>query len=93
MESGTERDIPCEQVVNKEARGIDDFDLGEVQDVRREYVLTQKGIVDRTWFKIPKNVAQAFDGNKIIFSVSETEAKDLYSIDPFVYLLISRLTL
>ena len=81
MESNTKRDIPWEEVIKKEARGIDDYGLGEVQDIQGEYVLTQKGIVERKWFKIPKNFAQAFDGNKIVFSVSESEAKDLYSIE------------
>lgn len=81
MESDTAKDIPWEEVIKKEARGIDDYDLGEVQYVLDQYVLTQKGIVERKWFEIPKELAQAFDGNKLIFRVSETEAKDTYLRD------------
>jgi hypothetical protein len=41
-------DIPRDQTLKKEARGIgDDADFGEVQDISREYVITQKGIVDK----------------------------------------------
>ncbi len=80
-ESDTAEDIPWEEVIKKEARGINDYDLGEVQNILDQYALTQKGIVDRKWFEIPKELAQAFDGNKLIFRVSETEAKDMYLRD------------
>ena len=45
MESGNSS-IPWDEVIKKEARGIDDYDLGEVQQVTSEHVITQKGIVN-----------------------------------------------
>ena len=43
-------------VYKKEARGLrDEVDLGEVQEVGTEYVLTKKGTIDSDKFYIPKN--------------------------------------
>lgn len=78
METGDSGNIPWEEVIKKEARGIDDYDLGEVEQVTSEYVLTQKGLVNMRWFQIPKQLAQDYDGNKLVLRVTEQEANDLY---------------
>jgi uncharacterized protein (TIGR02271 family) len=81
MGSGTGGNIPWDEVIKKEARGIDDYDLGEVQQVTSEYVLTQKGLVNTRWFQIPKRLAQEFDGSKLVFKIIRDEAKNLYEKD------------
>ncbi len=81
MEYGSTGNIPWDEVIKKEARGIDDYDLGEVQQVSSEYVITQKGIVNTKWFQIPKRLAQEFDGSKLVLKVSEEEAKMMYAKD------------
>ncbi len=63
MESSDNGNIPWDEVIKKEARGIDDYSLGEVRQVTSEYVITHKGIVNTKWFQIPKHLAQEFDGN------------------------------
>ena len=78
MESSDNGNIPWDEVIKKEARGIDDYSLGEVRQVTSEYVITHKGIVNTKWFQIPKHLAQEFDGIQLIFKVTEKEAKDLY---------------
>ena len=78
METSDNGNIPWDEVIKKEARGIDDYNLGEVRQVTSEYVITHKGIVNTKWFQIPKHLAQAFDGNQLILKVTEKEAKDLY---------------
>jgi uncharacterized protein (TIGR02271 family) len=80
METGS-TEIPWDEVIKKEARGIDDYDLGEVQEVTSEYVLTQKGLVNTRWFQIPKSLAQEYDGNKLVFKLIRDEAKSLYEKD------------
>jgi uncharacterized protein (TIGR02271 family) len=80
MESG-DSSIPWDEVIKKEARGIDDYDLGEVQQVTSEHVITQKGIVNTKWFQIPKRLAHEFDGNKLVLKVGEEEAKMMYAKD------------
>jgi uncharacterized protein (TIGR02271 family) len=82
METGfSSTNIPWDEVIKKEARGTDGYDLGEVQEVTAEYVLTQKGLVNTRWFQIPKNLAREFDGSKLVFKVMKDEAKNLYEKD------------
>ena len=71
-------DIPWNEIIKKEARGIEDADFGEIQDVNSEYVLTQKGILDKESFSFPKNLVQDYDGNRVLFKVTEEEARNSY---------------
>ena len=80
METGS-TNIPWDEVIKKEARGMDDYDLGEVQEVTSEYVLTQKGLVNTRLFQIPKRLALEFDGSKLVFKLLRDEAKNLYEKD------------
>ncbi|HEX2406368.1 MAG TPA: hypothetical protein VHJ38_04080 [Nitrososphaeraceae archaeon] len=64
-----------EEIIKKEARGLGDADLGEVQEVTGEFIVTQKGTVDKDVFYIPKNLVDHFDGSTIFFTVTEDEAK------------------
>jgi hypothetical protein len=43
-----------EDIRKKEARGIDDYDLGEVHDLEAEVVVTKRGVVDKDKFYLPK---------------------------------------
>ena len=54
--------IDWNDVVKKEARGNDDEDFGEVQDIQGNYVLVQKGIINKEKFYIPKDRAESYDG-------------------------------
>jgi stress response protein YsnF len=71
-------EIPWNEIIKKEARGIDNADFGEVENVNSEYVLTQKGIIDKEFFSFPKNLVQGYDGNRVWFKVSEEEARNSY---------------
>ena len=62
-----------EDIIKKEARGIDEIDLGEVQEVGPEYILTEKGTIDRDKFYIPKNLVDRFDGHTLWFKLREED--------------------
>ena len=64
-----------EESSKKEARGLGDADLGEVQEGTGEFIVTQKGTVDKDVFYIPKNLVDHFDGSTVFFTVTEEEAK------------------
>jgi hypothetical protein len=64
-----------DEVIKKEARGIDDYDLGEVHDLDEDTVVTKRGIVDKDKFYLPKSRAVRFDGHKVWFNVTKDEAK------------------
>ena len=70
--------FPWNEIIKKEARGIDDADFGEIQSMDPEYVLTQKGIIDKEIFSFPTNLVQEYDGNRVLFKVTEEEARNLY---------------
>ena len=67
--------IEWNNVIKKEARGIDDADFGEVQEVGVELIVTQKGILDKDKYYIPKNLVDRFEDGVVYFSITNEEAK------------------
>lgn len=70
--------IDWKDVIKKEARGLNDADFGEVQEVSNGLVLTQRGIVNKVLFSIPQSVVESYDGEVLRFRLSEIEAVDKY---------------
>ena len=68
--------INWDEVVDKKARGIDDYDLGEVQEVQEKVVVTQKGILDKDKFYLTKKLVDRFDGLYLWFNITEPEAQE-----------------
>ena len=66
--------IDWDKVIKKEARGLDDYDLGEVQEIDQERVITKKGVIDKDKFYLPRNKVNRFDGDKLWFEISKDEA-------------------
>ena len=62
-------------IIKREAKGFENTDLGEVQEVSREYIITQKGTLHKEKFYIPKNLVDRFDGTTVYFKFTEEEAK------------------
>lgn len=63
-----------EDVLKKEARGTGDADLGEVKEVLDEYVITEKGLIDKDRFYIPKSSIIHIDAQFVWFGITEKEA-------------------
>ena len=76
-----EQDIDWDDVIKKEARGINDEDLGEVQEVGDTYVMVQKGLINKEKYYVPQNEVESYDGNILRFKLSEEEIKSKYSGD------------
>jgi hypothetical protein len=72
--------IDWNDVIKKEARGINDADLGEVQEIRLDNVITKAGVVDKEVYSIPKNLAERYDGHKLWFRVTKEDAENIYKI-------------
>ncbi len=66
--------VNWDDVIKKEARGIDDADMGEVQDVEKTVVVTKKGIFDKYEFYLPKRLIERYDGRNLFFKVTRLEA-------------------
>ena len=71
----TEQSYSWDEAVKKEARGMNDDDLGEIQEVGARYVVTEKGLISKDRFYIPKYLVRGFDGETVWFNVTEEEAK------------------
>jgi hypothetical protein len=68
----TDELIIWDDLKGKEARGITkDVDLGEVQEVGKNFVLTQKGTLSKEKFYIPKYLVNGYDGDTLWFNISE----------------------
>ncbi len=77
--------IEWNDVIKKEARGIDDEDLGEVQEVRGNYVLVQKGMINKEKFYIPKDQAESYDGDVLRFRFSKQELDQFQREPPTIW--------
>ncbi|MBA3283611.1 MAG: hypothetical protein H0U27_00945 [Nitrosopumilus sp.] len=63
-------DIKWAQTIKKEARGVNGLDLGEVQQVEIESIITQKGTIEKEQYSIPKKLVEKFDGNVLWFNLT-----------------------
>ena len=77
MESDT-KNIPWNETIKKEARGIDDADLGKIQEISSDSILTKKGIINTKLFDIPKDLVENYDGDIVYFKLTEEEAMNSY---------------
>ncbi|HEX7142059.1 MAG TPA: hypothetical protein VF222_06245 [Nitrososphaeraceae archaeon] len=75
-------DIDWNDVIKKEARGNNDEDFGEVQDIQGNYILIQRGTTNKEEkFYIPKDRAESYDGIILKFKFSEQELSN-YQDEP-----------
>ena len=72
------KNIDWDEVIKKEARGINDADFGEVQLIMGYTVITEKGIADKDRFYLPKSLVDKFDGHTLWFNITEDEAYNTY---------------
>lgn len=73
--------IDWTQVIKKEARGIGgigDDDLGEIQEIQNNNVITKVGFVDKATYSIPKNLIDKFDGHTVWFRLTKEDAESQY---------------
>jgi uncharacterized protein (TIGR02271 family) len=77
----TGKSIDWNDVIKKEARGSNDDDLGEVQEVGQTYVVSQKGTIKKEKFYIPKYLTEGYDGDVLRFRLTEAEAKNKFVRD------------
>ena len=78
-------DIDWNDVIKKEARGNNDEDFGEVQDIEGNYILVQKGLINQEKFYIPKDHAKSYDGDVLRFRISEQELSQFQHEPPSIW--------
>ena len=63
------------EVIKKEVKGLNDADFGEVQDVNENYVITQRGTLNKEKFYLPKSILHGYNGRILLFDITEEEAE------------------
>ena len=94
MESSTySRVTDWNDVIKKEARGLNDADLGEVQEVNETIVVTEKGSINKEKFYLPKSITHGYNGRTLLFDITEEEAKGKFMTEPTTTTEASNITL
>ena len=57
------QNIRWEDVLKKEAIGIDKCDLGKVQQIKDDTIITEKGVINKKRYFLPKKLFDKFNGN------------------------------
>ncbi|HEY6586829.1 MAG TPA: hypothetical protein VIY98_00940 [Nitrososphaeraceae archaeon] len=69
--------IKSENIINKKAKGIDNIDLGEIQKITSEYIITEKKDIDinknKNKISIPRNLVERWDEDNVWFQVTEED--------------------
>jgi Zn/Cd-binding protein ZinT len=74
--------IKWKDIIKKEARGYEKGDdLGEVQEIGQEFVVTERGRLKKNKFYLPKALVAGYDGETLWFNITENEAEDNFKKD------------
>ncbi len=74
--------LKWDDIIKREARGYEKGDdLGEVQEIGQEFVVTERGRISKSKFYLPKALVAGFDGDVLWFNVTEDEAEDNFKKD------------
>lgn len=65
--------VNWDEVIKKEAIGIDGLDLGEVQEVGDTFIVTQVGLINKKKYHLPKSSVESFDGELLKFKINESD--------------------
>ena len=65
--------INWNDVVKKEAIGMNGEDLGEVLEVGNSFITTQKGIINKKRYYLPKKSVTSFDGSVLRLNMTDND--------------------
>lgn len=71
----SDKNVNFDDVIKKEAIGIDGLDLGKVQEVGKTFVVTQRGLIDKKKYHLPISSVESFDGEFLKLKINETDLK------------------
>ena len=69
-------------IVNQEARTVDnDADLGKIKGLFDQFIVTERGAINKEKFYLPRSLLKNYDGEVLYFNITEQEAKDAFMRD------------
>lgn len=64
-------------MIKKEARGYEKGeDLGEVQEIGQEFVVTERGRLKKNIFYLPKHLIKGYDRDTLWFNITAEDVED-----------------
>jgi len=69
------KNIDLDDVLKKEAIGIDGLDLGKVIEIGETFIVIQRGLVEKKKYHLPISSIKSFDGEFISLEINETDLK------------------
>jgi len=69
------QNIRWEEIINKRAIGIDRCDLGRVERISDDKIITRKGLINKSRYLMPKKLVDKFYENVLYFKIMKAEAK------------------
>jgi uncharacterized protein (TIGR02271 family) len=73
MSENNKNNIDWDNIVKKEAIGLNGEDLGEVLEVRKSHIVTQKGILNKKRYYLPKKAISSFDGTILKVNMTNSD--------------------
>ena len=67
--------IAWDALLKEQASGVDDCDLGQVEEIQDEFIVTEKGIINKKRYYLPKILIAGFDGHTLYFRIMKAESK------------------
>lgn len=56
----------------RKASEVDNCDLGEIQQVEEKFIVTEKGIINKKKYYLPKILIAGFDGHTLYLRIMKT---------------------
>jgi hypothetical protein len=73
-------EIDWASVLKKKARGLNGEDFGEILKVDDNSITIGRGLIDKVFFSIPKNLVKDYDGDTLRLKITEQEAINHFTI-------------
>jgi hypothetical protein len=70
--------ISWDRAIGKKVRSADDRDLGNVQNMTRDYIKTSEGKLSKNYYFIPKFYLSGYDGDRLWVSLAKNEVKSRF---------------
>jgi hypothetical protein len=67
-------EIDWASVLKKKVSGLNGEDFGEILKVDDNSIIIGKGLIDKVFFSIPKNLVKDYDGDTLRLKITEQEA-------------------
>src|SRR5688572_10295595 len=70
--------LSWDKAKGKNAKSIDNKEIGKIKEISQDYIQIKKGIVDRDYFFVPKYFVEGYKDDDIIIGLTEHEIKNKF---------------